>query len=185
MSKDDRQAFRPLALLNRALTAFALIAGGASLAFLTLLGVINVLIMRKALNSPIRGAEDLMVLALVVVVAVAIPFGARTGAHIEIELAEEAMSQRVADWTMAGMKAIGAVVVAILSWRLWLAGGSAAQFGESSQTLIIPFGPFYRLLAASTGFYGIILLLELTALVTGREPGRIHMVSSDTTGDEQ
>ena len=52
----------------------------------------NVLIMRKALNSPIVGAEDLLILSLVVIVALSIPLGARTGAHIEIEVFESRMS---------------------------------------------------------------------------------------------
>jgi len=53
-----------------------------------LFGSFNVLVMRKAMNAPVRGAEDLMVLSLVILVAIAIPFGGRTGAHIEIEILE-------------------------------------------------------------------------------------------------
>lgn len=159
----------------------ALVVGGLTLAFMTVLSVVNVLVMRKALNAPIRGAEDLMVLALVVVVAVAIPFGARTGAHIEIELLETAMPRRVGQASLALMKVIAAAVMTVLAWRLWEAGGQAGRFGESSQTLVISFGPFYRILAISALVYGVILILELLLLLGGGRVTRINVHTGDAS----
>ena len=67
--------------LDTPLTWISLVFGGAALVFMTGFSTWNVLVMRKALNSPIVGAEDLLVLALVVIVA----FPSRSGrglAHI-------------------------------------------------------------------------------------------------------
>ena len=58
--------------LDSFLTWVSLIGGGLALASLTLLSVFNVLIMRKALNSPIIGAEDVMVILLITIVALSI-----------------------------------------------------------------------------------------------------------------
>ena len=69
-----------LATLDQILIWASLLIGGAMLAFMTLFGTVNVLVMRKLLNAPIRGAEDLMILSLVILVAIAIPFGGRVGA---------------------------------------------------------------------------------------------------------
>ena len=146
-----------------------LAVGGAALAFMAVLSTFNVLVMRKALNDPIRGAEDLMVLALVTVVAIAVPFGARTGAHIEIELMEPYMSPRFATVSRALMKVIAIGLVAMLSWHLWLAGGVAAKFGEASQQLVISYGPFYRVLAASMA-------------CLRRHPRRRSVASGDASG---
>jgi TRAP-type C4-dicarboxylate transport system permease small subunit len=150
--------------IDKALMLFALIGGGFALAFLTLLSVVNVLVMRKALNAPIKGAEDILVLALVVLVALAIPFGARTGAHIEIEVLEAAMSKSFARVSLLVMKILSFIVLAVMGWRLLVAGVNAARFGESSQTLLISFAPFYYLLSASIGVYCIVLLLEMWQL---------------------
>lgn len=139
------------------------------LAFMTVLSTLNVLVMRKALNEPIRGAEDLMVLALVVVVALSVPFGARSGAHIEIELLEARLSKRLAGLSLALMKVIAVAITAFLAWRLWVAGGQASRFGEASQTLVISFGPFYRVLSAAIAAYAVILVLELLEMARGRE----------------
>ena len=53
-----------IGLLDKILKFIALIGGGMTLICMTLLSVWNVLIMRKALNAPIIGAEDVMILLL-------------------------------------------------------------------------------------------------------------------------
>jgi TRAP-type C4-dicarboxylate transport system permease small subunit len=164
---------RALGLVDRVLVRIALYGGGVTLVFLTAFSVFNVLVMRKALNAPIKGAEDLMVLALVVIVAFAIPFGGRTGAHIEIELLEAAMPKAFARLSLLAMKALGAVILGVMSWRLFDAGASAGEFGESSQMLLISFGPFYYLLSAWVGLYAIVLPLEIWRLARHGEVPRL------------
>lgn len=166
-------------LLDRILVWVSLVCGGAALAFMTFFSVFNVLVMRKALNSPIVGAEDLLILALVVIVALSIPLGARTGAHIEIEVLEAHMSARFAKWSMVFVKLLGVGLLLIMAWRLWHAGQSAVKFGETTQQLLISYEPFYYLLAASAGVYALIIFLDiwqilrsgkLTNLRVGGEP---------------
>jgi len=143
----------------------ALVLGGLTLAFMTGFSAWNVLIMRKAFNSPILGAEDLMVLALVVIVALAIPFGARTGAHIEIELLETYMSQWFAWWSMVLVKVLGVVLLLVMARQLLHAGQSAVRFGETTQQLLISYEPFYYMLAASALLYGIVLITDIWQMV--------------------
>ena len=64
---------------NQALIWIALVCGGA------LLSVWDVLVVRKALNSPTVWAERVMTLPLLAIVASAVPLGARSDAHIGIE----------------------------------------------------------------------------------------------------
>ncbi len=151
--------------LDTVLTWISLICGGAALVFMTGYSVWNVLIMRKALNSPIVGAEDLLILSLVVIVALSIPLGARTGAHIEIEVLEARMSARFAKWSMITMKLMGVVLLVIMSWRLWHSGGTASKFGETTQQLLISFEPFYYLLSVSAAIYAVVLLLDIWQLL--------------------
>ena len=89
---DKQNLPRLISTLDTALKWIALVFGGLTLIFMTGFSAWNVLIMRKTFNAPILGAEDLLVLALVVIVALSIPYGARTRAHIEIELLETRMS---------------------------------------------------------------------------------------------
>ncbi|PSL19738.1 TRAP transporter small permease [Shimia abyssi] len=164
MSQDSNLP-RPIRLLDTGLTWVSLVCGGATLIFMTGYSVWNVLIMRKALNAPIVGAEDLLILSLVVIVALSIPLGARTGAHIEIEVLESRMSAAFAKWSMILMKLMGIVLLAFMSWRLWHAGGTASKFGETTQQLLISFEPFYYLLSASAAIYAVVLVLDIWQLL--------------------
>ncbi len=163
---DDKELLPGLIrVLDKILTWLALILGGATLLFMTVFSVTNVLIMRKALNNPIVGAEDLLVLSLVVIVALSVPLGARTGAHIEIEVMEGYMSAGFAKWSKVAVKVMGFVVLVLMSWRLWYAGDTAAKFGETTQQLLISYGPFYYLLSVSIGIYAFVLLLDIWQLI--------------------
>lgn len=154
-----------IGLVDRVLTWISLICGGSALAFMTFFSVWNVLIMRKALNAPITGAEDLLILALVVIVALSIPLGARSGGHIEIEVLEARMSAGFAKWSMIAMKLLALSLLLVMTWRLWHAGQSAGRFGETTQQLLISYEPFYYLLAASIGIYALVLVLEIGQLL--------------------
>ncbi|GHA61661.1 hypothetical protein GCM10008927_29030 [Amylibacter ulvae] len=153
--------------LDRGLTLISLICGGATLIFMTVFSVWNVLVMRKTLNNPIIGAEDLLILSLVVIVALSIPFGARSGAHIEIEILEASMSARFAKWSMICVKVLGVMLLAVMSWRLWHAGQSAERFGETTQQLLISFEPFYYLLSISIAVYALVVIIDICQLLRG------------------
>ncbi|WP_424988782.1 TRAP transporter small permease [Microbulbifer sp. S227A] len=154
-----------IAMLDRLLILFSLILGGATLVFMTGFSVWNVLVMRKALNSPIVGAEDLLILSLVVIVALSVPLGARTGAHIEIEVLESRMSAGFAKWSMVAVKLLAVGLLALMAWRLWHAGQSAAKFGETTQQLLISFGPFYHMLSVSAAIYAAVIVLDIWQLL--------------------
>ena len=102
--------------LDRILVACSLTLGGAALAGMTGLSVWNVLIMRKALNSPIKGAEDVLIVTLVAIVAISIPLGARTGA-ISIEVLESRMSRSFAKWSHVVIKLLCIILLLVMSWR--------------------------------------------------------------------
>ncbi len=164
----DRPIVQPpagLVWLDTIIVWISLIVGGLALTFMTVFSVWNVLIMRKALNSPILGAEDLLILSLVVMVAVSIPLGGRTGAHIEIEVLESRMSAGFAKWSMILVKLTGVALLVTMAWRLWHSGQNAVRFGETTQQLLISFEPFYYLLAVSVALYALVLALDIWQLL--------------------
>lgn len=148
---------KPIQLMDRYLTWMALLTGGALLAFMVFLGTFNVLVMRKVLNNPIQGAEDLLILSLVLLVAIAIPFGGRVGAHIEIEILESRMSPGFAKWSLFVVRVCSAALMLLMSYELMKAGGKAVKFGETTQQLIISYEPFYYALSLCVAIYVVIL----------------------------
>ena len=154
--------------LDRWVERLTFLVGGIGLAVMVLLTSWNVIAMRKVLNDPIVGAEDILILNLVLLVAVAIPYGGRSGAHIEIEIFETWMSKAVARWSLVAMKLLAIPLVAILAWRLFKSGASAREFGEATQQLLISYGPFYFAMGAMIALYVLILIADLILLLAGR-----------------
>ena len=101
--------------------------------------------------------------------ALSVPLGARTGAHIEIEVLEGHMSAGFAKWSVIVVKLLSAALLAVMSWRLWHAGQSAERFGETTQQLLISYEPFYYLLAASVALYAVVVVLDIRALLSGEK----------------
>ena len=157
-----------LVLLDRWVERLTFLVGGIGLAVMVLLTSWNVIVMRKALNDPIVGAEDILILNLAILVAVAIPYGGRTGAHIEIEIFETWMSKAFARRPLVAMKLLAAPLVAILAWRLFESGVSAREFGEATQQLLISYEPFYFAMGAMIALYAAILVADLVLLLAGR-----------------
>lgn len=157
------------------LTFLALSVGGLALSFIMLLGTANVLVMRKFLNAPILGAEDYLILSLVILVAAAIPFGGRVGAHIEIEIFESKMSPAFDRLTMVLLRLLGAGLVSVMAFQLVEAGTKASKFGETTQQLLISYERFYYFLAFCIGLYTVVLLIDAILVASGRKPDQIMM----------
>ena len=155
--------------LDRVLIWAATIGGGAMLAFMMIFGTINVLVMRKALNAPIRGAEDLLLLSLVILVAIAIPFGGRVGAHIEIEVLESRMSPVFARWSAFLLRLVAGALMLLMARELVEAGRKAVEFGETTQQLLISYEPFYYLLSACVALYVLVLISDAVQLAVRGE----------------
>ncbi len=155
--------------IDRLIERLTFLVGGIGLAVMVLLTSWNVIVMRKVLNDPIVGAEDILVLNLVILVAVAIPYGGRVGAHIEIEIFETWMSKAFARWSLAAMKLLAVPLVAALAWRLFKAGASAREFGEATQQLLISYEPFYYAMGAMIVLYVAILIADLVLLLADRD----------------
>ena len=168
----DDSGARPgwLLRLDRAITALTFLVGGIGLSVMVLLTTWNVIVMRKIFNDPILGAEDILILNLVILVAVAIPYGGRAGAHIEIEIFESWMSKAFARWSLIAMKLLAAPLVAILAWRLFKSGASASEFGEATQQLLISYELFYFAMGLMIALYAAILIADLILLLSGRNP---------------
>ncbi|WP_417281003.1 TRAP transporter small permease [Celeribacter sp.] len=152
-------------LFDRWMTRVALTTGGAVLTVMTLLCVVNVLIMRKLLAAPIVGAEDALILFLVTFVALSIPFGARSGAHIEIEIVSEMLPRRLALGMQIAARLFGSAFLWLMAWQLAKAGSHAARFGEVTQQLEISYEPFYYLLAVCFGLFAAIQFADACQMI--------------------
>jgi len=163
----NRGADRLLDLIDRVVRPLALWMGGALVIALALLTVVAVCF-RYILNSPIFGAADIAQLLLLGAVTVSVAYSGRTGGQVAVELLGSAVSEKSLRWTDLIVNALGAAMMTILAWQLYQNGFDAADYGEASNSLLIPFGPFYQILAVGMALYAVVLLLEVIALLRGK-----------------
>jgi TRAP-type C4-dicarboxylate transport system permease small subunit len=136
------------------------VAGGVTTVFLVVLTVVAVFF-RYVLNNPIFGVDDLSQVALSVVVAGSIAYGARAGAHVHVDILGRVGGRTVTRYTDVFVRAVGALVVGLTAYGLVDQGLCGMRCGNFTPNLTIPHFPFYMLLAASMAVYSVILAFEL------------------------
>ena len=170
-----------LRYLDVILSWVALIAGAFGLTVLTGLIVVDVTL-RYVFNSPIFGAQDISTLALIVIVAGSIPYAARTGMHVFVEILDKVLGKfgcRLADIIV---RVIACGVVSTLTLLLIHGAKEVEEFAETTPLLELSFGPFYLALAVGFGFYALILAIEAIVLVF--HP-KIPRLNADTESKEE
>ena len=170
--------------IDRIVHAFALWFGGLVLLVMLALTVVDVG-GRYFFNWPVYGSLDLYGVLLASVVAVCIPYGQRTGAHVSADLFAALASPGVDRAITVVVRTLCAMIAGMWACYLYFAGNTAALLEESTQLLGIPFQPIYYILAIGIGIYAIALLAEaITLAMTGDIPllndrSGATMVSSD------
>ncbi len=134
--------------------------GAATVVFLTGLIVVQVF-SRYVLGAPIFGAEDVVRMALAVVVAGSIAYGARHGAHVNVDVIRQLGGRRLTRYTDLAVKVGGAAIVGTTAFALWEEGTCGFRCGDFTDNLNIVHTPFYNLLAIGMGVYALILAFEL------------------------
>lgn len=162
-----RNPDRLLAGIDRIVQSVALWGGGAMLLGLMGLTVVDVGL-RYVFDAPLMGARDVVKLMLLVMVALAVAYSARTGGQVIIIFFSRWMGVRTAQTTEAGARLLVLGMLVLLTRQLWRAGTNAARFGEASMALGIPFRPFYTILAAGMLLYALVLVIEILFIVRGR-----------------
>jgi TRAP-type C4-dicarboxylate transport system permease small subunit len=151
--------------IDRIVHAFALWFGGLVLFAMLGLTVFDVG-GRYFLNWPVYGSLDLYGVLLASVVAVCLPYGQRTGAHVSADLFAALASPGVDRAITVVVRTLCAMIAGLWACYLYFAGNTAALLEESTQLLAIPFQPVYYILAVGIGIYAIALLAEAVTLAT-------------------
>src|SRR5499426_4146269 len=107
-----------LGFIDRVTRIVALYCGGVVLAALMTVIIIDVT-GRYLFNWPLFGALDLSTVLLVLVVACAIGYGGRTGAHVTADMVSTLVGPRFEFYSGVLIKVLAAGVTAVWSWRLF------------------------------------------------------------------
>lgn len=158
--------------LDRAAGVLAAL-GGLTVVFLVGLIVVKVF-WRYVIGDPIFGVDDITKMALAVVVAGSVAYGARHGAHVHVDVLNTIGGRPLTRYTDVVVRLGGSIAVAVTAFALWEEGACGFRCGDFTDNLNIVHTPFYNLLALAMAIYAAILMLELVVglahLAAERDP---------------
>lgn len=141
------------------------------LAFMMMFVVVGA-ILRYAFNAPIVGGNEVLELASVAIVMLAVPYCTLQDAHVRIDLLDRPLGRTGRALTEVLYRAIAIVVLWFLVTSYLARTRDAQEFEDVTNMLGVPLWPFYALIVFGMGLYGLIMALQLVML--GRSIWKRH-----------
>lgn len=122
-------------------------------------------VMRYVFNAPILGSNEIIEMASVVLVMLAMPGAAQKEVHIRVDVFDGMIG---AAGRFAGdifSRGISICLLTFLGWRSWGKLADAAEYGDATNMLNIPLWPFYGLLVLGAALYVLVLAIQTVDIV--------------------
>ncbi|SEB65094.1 TRAP-type C4-dicarboxylate transport system, small permease component [Nitratireductor aquibiodomus] len=143
---------------DRLADGFGLLGG---IAILFLAGLVFCDVVGRTFGVPIFGARDIMVMTLAVIAASGFASGATQGVHIAIDALQHVLPPWLRRGQLLLADLISLTILAILSWRSFVGGTEASDFGERTMLLSLPHAPFYFALSLGLGLYALVVVFDI------------------------
>ena len=154
---------RPDTMIVRAtsavVTAAAYVAG-AVLVILMLLTTADV-VGRYFFDTPITGVFDLTHFAVLIMVFFGLAYCGWNGGHVAIELLYDRLGPAAKDILKRVINLIGCFLFVLIAWRTAVQSVDVRDFEESSQLLLIPYWPFYWLVAFGAALFAVVMAIRI------------------------
>ena len=155
--------FNLAAQADRAARVLAILAGAGLLLVLALIFVS--VVMRYIFSTPIVGVNEIVQLASVGIVMLALPWCTAEGAHVGVDV----LDQKIGRWGRflgdVQARAIAALILSVLVWRAILKAMDAREFGDATNMLQMPIWPFYAMIAAGMALSVLVLAAQLIQIL--------------------
>jgi TRAP-type C4-dicarboxylate transport system permease small subunit len=115
---------------------------------------------RYVFNWPLRGAFEVTELLLLALIFAGLPLASRVDEHVTLDFVDRLLGaegrlrlRRLVD-LFCGILILG------LAWRVWVKAGKIAGYGDTTEVLRLPVGPFVYFMAAMVAVTGIVHLAK-------------------------
>lgn len=148
---------------------FAAYLAGIVLLLLALLTTADV-VGRYFFNAPIIGVFDLTHFSVLIMVFLGLGYCGFRGGHVAIELLYDRLNRRTARILDRLINLIGCILFVVIAWQTVVQSIDVKEYGEASQLLLIPYYPFYWLLALGALLFAWVMALRV-AIPESEEQG--------------
>lgn len=136
------------------------VVGGISIVALMAITMVGVF-WRYVFNDPIFGIEDVSTMALSIVVAASVAYGAHHQSHVSVNIITIVAGRKVTRVTDVVARAMGVAMLGIAAYALFTKGGCGLPCGALTNNISIVHTPFYYVLSVAVGSYCLLMLVHL------------------------
>jgi TRAP-type transport system small permease protein len=127
---------------------------------------------RYMFNAPVPGASELTGLGLALLIFGALPIVTAHREHVSVSLLDMIVGDRSRGIEQVFLLATSLVVLAVMSWRLWVKAGALASYSDSTSYLRVPLAPFAYFMSAMTAAAAVVVVLQVVAAVRTMPGGK-------------
>ena len=150
----------PERIWERRVDAVLGIAASALLFAMMCLTFVDV-VARYLFNRPIRGGFEVTELMLLVLIFAGMPLVSHADEHVTMDFIDRLLPQRGVVALIRFMHALVAVVFFFLTWQVLVKAARISGYGDTTDVLRIPVGPFVYFMAAMIFVTGLMHVLKV------------------------
>ena len=131
------------------------IAASAILFAMMLLTFADV-VARYLFNFPLRGAFEVTELMLLVLIFAGLPLVSHADEHVTMDFIDRMLPQAASLMLVRLIHALVALVMFFLAWQVWIKANRIAGYGDTTDVIKIPVGPFVYFMAVMIALTGLV-----------------------------
>jgi TRAP-type C4-dicarboxylate transport system permease small subunit len=159
-----------------------LLGAAAALLLFCLMAITTVdVIGRYILNWPLRGGFEITELLLLTLIFAGLPLVSRADEHVTMDFIDAAFGPRGRVMLRRIVHIICGLLIVGLSYRVWLRADKIAGYGDTTDVMRIPVGPFVYFMAIMVAVTGIVHLVKAFLPVSPERPQVFDPDKASTT----
>jgi TRAP-type C4-dicarboxylate transport system permease small subunit len=132
---------------------------------------------RYLFNSPLNGATELTRLLMAGIIFAALPTVGLREDHVTVDLLDPVFPKFLIRARQLLVNALSAIILAVVSWRVWILAERAGRYGDRTEFLQIPVAPIVYFIAIMCALAALVAAFVCGYYLTGRRrnaPGSIN-----------
>ena len=116
---------------------------------------------RYVFNWPLRGAFEVTELLLLTLIFAGLPLASRAGEHVTLDFIDMALGAKGRLALSRSIDLVCGILILGLAWRVWVKAGKIVGYGDTTEVLRLPVGPFVYFMAAMVAVTGVVHLVKV------------------------
>jgi len=116
---------------------------------------------RYLFNFPLRGGFEVTELMLLTLIFAGLPLVSHGDEHVIMDFIDRILSPRARLLLVRAVHALCAALMFFLTWQMWIKAGRIAAYGDTTDVIKIPVGPFVYFMTAMILLTGLVHLFKV------------------------